>query len=212
MASAQLPLLDATAECDRPPMANCESVWLAMVGLDAWVYRLLIERGHLGTLALELASLVEQAQDRLNMGSIRGAMAVSEGSRVRRSRRGSTKRLLAGFGAAGPWQSRRPLTSAATRQRRRSPPGGCTSISAPTAPSGALRSRARGRPRQTGCRWSPEAPAACRAPSPRWLTRPTPSRPPRISCRDREFRAGWLPHLGTKCDLRRARDEPCEAS
>ena len=38
-----------------------------MVGLDTWVYRLLIKRGHLRTLALELASLVEQAQDRLNI-------------------------------------------------------------------------------------------------------------------------------------------------
>ena len=37
-------------------------------------------------------------------------------------------------------------------------------------------------------------------------------RPPGISCHDREFRAGWLPHLGTKCDLRLAGDEPCEAS
>jgi len=35
-----------------------------MVGLDAWVYRLLIEAATPGTLALELASLVEQAQDR----------------------------------------------------------------------------------------------------------------------------------------------------
>ena len=48
-------------------MANGESVWLAMVGLDAWVYRLLIEAATPGTLALELASLVEQAQDRLNI-------------------------------------------------------------------------------------------------------------------------------------------------
>ena len=40
----------------------------------------------------------------------------------------------------------------------------------------------------------------------------SPSRPPGISCHDREFRAGWLPHLGTKCDLRLAGDEPCEAS
>ena len=40
----------------------------------------------------------------------------------------------------------------------------------------------------------------------------SPGRPPGISCHDREFRAGWLPHLGTKCDLRLAGDEPCEAS
>ncbi len=51
-------------------MANGESVWLAMVGLDTWVYRLLIEAATPGTLALELASLVEQAQDRLNIGLI----------------------------------------------------------------------------------------------------------------------------------------------
>jgi hypothetical protein len=29
----------------------------------------------------------------------------------------------------------------------------------------------------------------------------SPSRPPGISCHDREFHAGWLPHLGTKCDF-----------
>ena len=62
-----MPLLDTTAECGKSPMANGESVWLAMVGLDAWVYRLLIEAATPGTLALELASLVEQAQDRLNI-------------------------------------------------------------------------------------------------------------------------------------------------
>ena len=61
-----------------------------MVGLDTWVYRLLIERGHLGTLALELASLVEQAQDRLNIGAQSGgAMAVSE----RQPRPSISKRL-----------------------------------------------------------------------------------------------------------------------
>ena len=64
--SAEMPLLDVTAECDRPPTGK-GTVWLAMVGLDTWVYRLLINAA-LGTLALELASLVEQAQDRLNIG------------------------------------------------------------------------------------------------------------------------------------------------
>ena len=39
-----------------------------------------------------------------------------------------------------------------------------------------------------------------------------PGRPGENSCHDREFRAGWLPHLRTKCDLRLAGDEPCEAS
>ena len=40
----------------------------------------------------------------------------------------------------------------------------------------------------------------------------SPSRPPGISCHDREFRAGWLPHLGTKCRSASSGDEPCEAS
>ena len=51
-------------------MANRDSVWLAMVDLDTWVYRLLLEAATPGTLVLELASLVEQAQDRLNIGLI----------------------------------------------------------------------------------------------------------------------------------------------
>jgi hypothetical protein len=40
----------------------------------------------------------------------------------------------------------------------------------------------------------------------------SPARPPVISCHDRGFRAGWLPHLRTKCDLRLAGEEPHEAS
>jgi hypothetical protein len=59
-----LPLLDATAECDKPPIGNGEFVWVAMVGLDRWGclmaksaagLRPADERGHLGTLALERA-------------------------------------------------------------------------------------------------------------------------------------------------------------
>ena len=40
----------------------------------------------------------------------------------------------------------------------------------------------------------------------------SPSRLPGISCHDREFRAGWLPHLGTKCDLRLAEMSHAKAS
>ena len=51
-----------------------------MVGLDAWVYRLLIEAATPGTLALELASLVNRHRIGSTSRSIRGAMAVSEGA------------------------------------------------------------------------------------------------------------------------------------
>ena len=70
MASAPCRCLIRRQSVVRHLMANGESVWLAMVGLDTWVYRLLIEAATPGTLALELASLVEQAQDRLNIGLI----------------------------------------------------------------------------------------------------------------------------------------------
>jgi hypothetical protein len=40
----------------------------------------------------------------------------------------------------------------------------------------------------------------------------SPSRLPGISCHDREFRPGWLPHLGTRCDLRLAEMSHAKAS
>ena len=68
MASAPLPLLDTTAECDKPPTGK-RRVCLACDGRSGYVgLPPADKRGHLGTLALELASLVEQAQDRLNIG------------------------------------------------------------------------------------------------------------------------------------------------
>ena len=70
MASALLPLLDTTAECDKPPNGK-RRVCLACDGRSGYVGLPPADRGgHPGTLALELAGLVEQAQ----IGSISGSI------------------------------------------------------------------------------------------------------------------------------------------